>query len=58
MIDSLQKGDKILTSGGIIGTVVGVETDKVVIKVGGNDNLKLEIAKGYVVSKFTEGTAA
>ena len=52
MLNSLQKGDRILTVGGIIGTVVGVDDEKVVIKVG--DGTKLEIAKGFVSQKLQQ----
>jgi len=47
MIRSLKKGDRIVTSGGILGTVLGVKEDVVVIKVGDEDT-KLEILKSAV----------
>ncbi|MCD6595218.1 preprotein translocase subunit YajC [bacterium] len=50
MLSSLQKGERVLTTGGIIGTVVGVDDEKVVIKVG--DGTKLEIAKGFISQKL------
>ena len=50
MLESLQKGDRIITTGGIIGTVIGKYEDKIVIKVG--DGVKLEIAKGFVSQKI------
>ncbi|RKZ33024.1 preprotein translocase subunit YajC [bacterium] len=51
MIQSLKKGDKVVTSGGIIGTVVGVSEDKVTIKVG--EGTKLEVVKSYIVQKLS-----
>ncbi len=54
MLQSLQKGDRIITSGGIIGTVVGVDEEKIVIKVGSGEGVKLEVAKGYVAQKLTQ----
>lgn len=47
MIRSLKKNDCIVTTGGIVGTVVGVKGDIVVIKVG-DDETKLEILKSAV----------
>ncbi len=47
MLENLKKGDKVVTSGGIIGSVIGVAEDKVVVKVG-EDELKLEFEKSAV----------
>jgi len=53
MMKALQKGDRVITTGGIIGSVVGVYEDKIVIKVGSGDGTKLEIAKGFISQKLT-----
>ncbi|HNV85959.1 MAG TPA: preprotein translocase subunit YajC [Candidatus Omnitrophota bacterium] len=47
MIEGLKKGDRVVTSGGIVGTVVGVREDLVVIKTGDEDT-KLEVLKSSV----------
>ena len=49
MIESLQKGDKILTNGGIIAEVVKVEEEFLKIKTDENTFLKLE--KDFVAKK-------
>jgi preprotein translocase subunit YajC len=49
MIAALQKGDKILTSGGIIAEVVKVEEDFLKIKTDENTFLKIE--KEFVAKK-------
>ena len=49
MIDSLQRGDKIVTIGGLYGEVQDVHSDKVVIKIA--ENLKVEVAKTAVSGK-------
>lgn len=46
MLDSLTKGDKVITTGGIYGTVVGVSDKVVVLRVA--DNVKLEVAKNCI----------
>jgi len=46
LISELQKGDKVITSGGIHGVVSNVKDQTVVVKVG--DSIKLEINKGNV----------
>jgi len=48
MIESLKKGDKVVTSGGLIGTVVGVQADYLVIKLGDNDQTKVEVLKSSI----------
>jgi preprotein translocase subunit YajC len=46
MLASLRKGDRIVTAGGIHGSVVSVKETSVVVKV--DDNTKLEFSKGSV----------
>lgn len=48
MIDALKKNDRVLTSGGIYGTVVSVdpEGDKVIVRV--DDSVKLTIARAGI----------
>ncbi len=47
MIQQLKKGDRVLTTGGIYGTVVGIDDAKTVLKVA--DDVKLEFAKSAIV---------
>jgi preprotein translocase subunit YajC len=46
MLSALKKGDRVLTSGGIYGTVQGVEADVVYLKIA--DNLKIKLARSAV----------
>ena len=48
MVDALKKGDKIVTSGGIYGTIAGLkENDKtLIVKVA--ENVKIEITRSSV----------
>ena len=46
MLDALKKGDKIVTIGGIYGTIFNVTESTVVIKV--DDNTKIEFSKTAV----------
>jgi preprotein translocase subunit YajC len=48
MIKSLDKGDEVITTSGIFGTVVGVKEDSITIKV--DDNTTIRILKGAVAS--------
>lgn len=49
MLDGLKKGDKVVTSGGILGTVLGVKDKTVVLKVGEGET-KIEFLKSAVNS--------
>ncbi|MCX7875516.1 MAG: preprotein translocase subunit YajC [Melioribacteraceae bacterium] len=42
MLDALQKGDKVIMSGGIHGTVAGIEDKTVLVDVGNNVKIKFE----------------
>lgn len=46
MLEAIEKGDRVVTSGGIYGTVVGVKDNIVVLKIA--DNVKVEFAKSAV----------
>lgn len=46
MIDALKNGDRIVTNGGIYGTVVGVDDQKVQLRIA--DQVRIEIAKSAV----------
>jgi len=48
----LKKGDRVLTTGGIIGTVVGLDDGKAVLRVA--DDVKLEFARSAIVQIMTE----
>jgi preprotein translocase subunit YajC len=46
---ALAKGDRVLTQAGIYGTVVGVDEDKVVLRV--DENVKLEFQRSTIVGR-------
>jgi preprotein translocase subunit YajC len=47
-IEALKKGDRVLTTGGIFGTVVGTKDNILVLKI--DENTKIEIIKTAVAS--------
>jgi preprotein translocase subunit YajC len=53
MLESVRKGDRVLTSGGIFGTVVGTKDDVVVLKV--SDEVKVEFTKSSIVQVKERG---
>ena len=54
MVDELEKGNKIVTSGGIHGTIDNIKDDIIVLKIG--DNVKIEVSR-TAVSRNKSGEA-
>jgi preprotein translocase subunit YajC len=52
MLGELKNGDKIVTSGGLRGTIISLKDDAVTLRVP-PDNLKLEVSRASVVSVTT-----
>ena len=50
--DSLKKGDKVVTIGGIYGTVCEIKDNTVLIEV--DNNVKIRVSKYALVKDFTE----
>jgi len=50
MLTSLQNGNVVLTSGGIVGTVVAIESDDTLILRVKPDNVKIQVARSAVSS--------
>lgn len=55
MLSALQKGNKVVTIGGIHGTVVAVKEQTTVVKV--DDNTKIEFTKSAIASVVSEEKA-
>ena len=49
MLDTLKAGDKVITSSGIHGTVVGLSDDIVQLRIA--DNVKVDFSKSAIVGK-------
>ena len=51
MVESLKRGDEVITSGGIIGTVERVmEDDRIEVVIG--DNVKVQIIRSTITSQL------
>ncbi len=53
MIDSMKKGDRIITAGGIHGTIVGVEDKTVLVQIA--DNVKVKVERSTIGNIMKEG---
>ena len=49
MLASLETGTDVLTSGGIVGTIVSISPDSLILRVK-PDNIKLQVARSAVTS--------
>jgi len=54
MIESLKKGDKVITSGGIHGTIVGVKDKDAILVIQVAKDVRVEVSRGSV-SRVVEG---
>ena len=52
--NALKKGDKVVTIGGIFGTVCEIKEDSVLIEV--DNNVKIRVSKQALVKDFTDPT--
>jgi preprotein translocase subunit YajC len=52
MLKALKKGDRVLTTGGILGTVVGIDDARAVLKIA--DETKVEFMKTAIVQVLPE----
>jgi preprotein translocase subunit YajC len=55
MVSGIKNGDRVLTSGGLRGTVISVKDDAVHLRVP-PDNLRIEVARNAVISVTSEET--
>ena len=50
--EALQKGDKVITTGGIYGKVIGISDNSVLVEV--DDNVKLKIDKSAILKEAAD----
>jgi preprotein translocase subunit YajC len=56
MLTALKTGDKVVTNGGIYGTIVGLDGDVVQLRIGiGSDGIKVKLARSAVAGVESEG---
>ena len=51
MLSTLKKGDRVVTTGGIYGTIQGVEADVVYLKIA--ENVKVKVARSAISGVLT-----
>jgi preprotein translocase subunit YajC len=48
MLAELKAGDKVITNGGIYGTVNGIDGDSVILKISSEPQVKIRIARAAI----------
>ncbi len=52
MLEGMKKGDKVITSGGIYGTIAGMDEKTVLVQIA--DNVKVKLDKGSITTILSE----
>jgi preprotein translocase subunit YajC len=55
MLAALRTGDKVITSGGIYGTVAGIDEDTVIVRIA--DQVKIRMLRSAIAQVEKEGEA-
>ncbi len=60
LIDSLKKNDKVVTAGGIVGTVVNVNSDSdfLTIRIDESNNTKMQVLKQSIIRVLNDSSAS
>ena len=53
MLNSLKNGDKVITNGGLFGTIVGLEGDAIQLRI--SDQVKVKVLRSAVATLQPEG---
>lgn len=56
MLDSLKSGDKVVTSGGLLGTVVGIDAGIVQLRI--SDKVKVDVTRSSIIGLQDQETSA
>ena len=54
LLDSMKKGDKVVTAGGLHGTIMGIEDKTLLLQIADNVKVKVERSSISVVNKIGE----
>jgi preprotein translocase subunit YajC len=53
LLEALKKGDKVITAGGMYGTIAGIDEKTVLVQVA--DNVKMKFERSSITSVVSEG---
>jgi preprotein translocase subunit YajC len=56
MLGALQKGDTVITRGGVIGKISGIQDNLITLEL--QEKVRVRVLKSYIESKFNESSSA
>jgi preprotein translocase subunit YajC len=56
MLENLQKGDRVMTAGGLLGTVAGIKEKENTLIIKLADNMKVEVARNMISQVLNQKT--
>ena len=48
MLESLKKGDKVMTNGGIYGLIEDIDAESITLKIGVGSDVKIKVSRSYI----------
>lgn len=54
MLESLKKGDKVMTNGGIHGIIEDIDSENITLKIGIGSDVKIKVNRNYVAGLRTK----
>lgn len=54
LVQSLRKNDRVQTIGGILGTIVDIEGDKITLKIDESNNTKMKVTSSAIGKNFSQ----
>lgn len=48
MLENLKKGDKVITTGGILGVIDDIDGEILTLKVGAKDDVRIRVNRNYI----------
>jgi preprotein translocase subunit YajC len=55
MLEALRKGDRVVTSGGLLATVLNIKEKENIVVLKLSENVKVEIQKGAIAGRIAKG---
>lgn len=53
MLESLKKGDKVMTTGGVYGLIEEIDANTITLKIGIKDDVRIKVDRAYIAGLRT-----
>lgn len=58
MLEAMQKNDRVLTSGGILGTIVNLQDEEVTLRIDETNNVRVRFSRDAIIKVFRDEAEA